>query len=73
MDTRQSGEWLNGLALELADDAGQKFAYVPDYFASEVGRVGIDPGAMVLSVERISPDLAPVHHRVLCRFWFPKE
>lgn len=64
---------VNRLALEVADDAGQRFAYVPDYLASEIGRVGIDPAAMVVNVERINPDPAPVHHRVLCRFCFPAD
>lgn len=62
---------VNRLALVLADDDGKRFAYVPDYLASEIGRVGVDPGDMVVSVERINPDPAPVHHRVLCRFCFP--
>ncbi len=64
---------VNRLALVLANAVGERFAYVPDYLANEMGRVGVDAASMVVSVDRINGDPVPVHHRVLCRFYFPAE
>jgi hypothetical protein len=64
---------VNPLALVLADDGARPFSFVPDYLASEFGHMGVDVGDMTVTVERVNPDPAPVHHRVLCRFCLAAE
>jgi len=63
----------HALALRTRDPP-RLVGYVPDYLARELATVGVDIGTQVkVSVERINPPPAPVHHRLVCRVELPAE
>lgn len=60
-------------ALALRTEECQLLGYVPDYLAQELAHQQAPPKELRVSVVRVNPDPAPVHHRLLCRFEYPAD
>ncbi len=59
---------VNPAALLLQDARGRTLGYVPDYLANELARVGGSPELLQVTVVKVNPAPAPVHHRLLCKY-----
>jgi hypothetical protein len=56
----------------LRTDGTELVGYLPDYLAQELDRRENAPiEQLVVTVEKVNPPPAPVHHRLLCRVQFP--
>ncbi len=68
-----SVEGVSRLALALRSSRREFLGYVPDYLAAEIGSEGASPAELQVTVVKVNPDPAPVHHRLLCRFEYPLD
>jgi hypothetical protein len=56
----------------LRTDRTELVGYLPDYLAKELDRrENASLQELVVTVEKVNPMPAPVHHRLLCRVEFP--
>lgn len=64
---------INPAALALRNEQCQLLGYVPDYLAQELADRGCERSLLVVNALRINPRPAPVHHRLLCHFEYPRS
>ncbi len=58
---------VNPAALLLRCEEKRLVGFVPDYLANELASAGAQLRSLSLSVVKVNPPPAPVHHRLLCR------
>ncbi len=59
---------VNPAALLIQDVKGRTLGYVPDYLANELARTAGSPTQLQVTVVKVNPEPAPVHHRLLCKY-----
>lgn len=59
-------------ALLLRTESNRLVGYLPEYLAAELGKSDPNAGTHIrVTVEKVNPAPAPIHHRLLCRVELP--